>query len=183
MVIESHSCSRLIRICGVVIAGTAWAQSTSADEVPILSVCEVLQNRIAFNGKTVVVVGRSSGTFEGTWLAEDCPTRLNTDGYEWDGLISTTYDASKTAPPPSIRDFKWSQSALKTKLASVKMTTKLRGRGYNDKWVAIVGRFETKERFKVWNRPSGQPIADGFGHLNASPAQLIAPPNGYRQLR
>jgi hypothetical protein len=49
----------------------------------MLSVCEVLDHRLQYDGKTVVVFGRISATTEGRWLTADCGGRLRIDGSEW----------------------------------------------------------------------------------------------------
>src|ERR1700678_3227061 len=47
--------------------GQATAVST-----PVLAVCEALHDLKLYNGKDVVIVGRFGGTFDGTFLTEDC---------------------------------------------------------------------------------------------------------------
>ena len=81
MALWTHACLRiaLFSICGTVVAGT---------EVPVLSVCEILADRLAYNGKTVVVVGRTVSTTEGSWLDQECGQKLVIDGSEWPWDIS-----------------------------------------------------------------------------------------------
>jgi hypothetical protein len=141
-------------------------------EVPVLTVCEALQSRITYNAKLVVLVGRLGSTFEGSWLSEDCEQKLTTEGYTWPNIISMTYIRSETQPPKLPDDFKWNKSALAEKLARVQKTTKLRQNG-KDHWIAVCGRFETRETFRVGRTATGW-LADGFGHLNGAPAQLIS---------
>ncbi len=44
----------------------------------------------------------------------------------------------------------------------------------DDRWYAIVGRFETRIPLQTAIAGGGRIMGYGFGHLNAAPAQLIA---------
>jgi hypothetical protein len=65
-------------------------------------VCEVLRDLPFYNGKTIIVVGKHGGTMEGSWLVQECPTKLIADGIEWGNGLSLTYDHDRTGSPPSI---------------------------------------------------------------------------------
>jgi hypothetical protein len=86
--------------------------------VPVVTICEVLQDRDLYHGKSVVVVGRFGGTDEGGWL-------------------STTYVRSQAEPPPGLpKGFKWDADLITNKLRDVQKTTKLKEPG--DGWIAIL---------------------------------------------
>jgi hypothetical protein len=125
-----------------------------------------------FDGKTVIVVGRSAFTDEGSWLSEECEQQIVAGGREFRPLISTSYSVSRVAPPPQKpKGFAWDERVLQQKLEQLKRTTSLRvykELNYTDQWRAVFGRLET------------QP--PGFGHLGAAPAQLISPADGSRAL-
>jgi hypothetical protein len=153
-------------------------QEKQKGDIPVVTVCEALQDRSLYNGKAIIVVGRFVGTMEGTWLSENCEHKIVTDGYTWDNSISTAYVVSEVEPPPSLpKGFKWDKELLANKLKELQKTTKLqvlKEYNYSDKWVAIFGRFETQS-----------PLVGrfGFGHLNGSPAQLISSVKGYHELK
>src|SRR5262249_43662911 len=143
--------------------------------IPIVSVCEALQDRDQYNTKSIIVVGRFSHTREGSWLNEECIQRIVTNGFVWPNDISTTYVRTQVDPPPEPPvDFRWDDALLGMKLKEVQKTTKLvvrRQDNYSDKWVAMFGRFETRLPGRIL--PGSDPLSFGFGHLNGSPAQLI----------
>lgn len=168
---------------------TAFGQATPSPAQPIavITVCEALKNLSLYNGKPIVIVGRLGGTFEGSWLSENCDSSLITDGYTWSNIISTSYLRSETEPPPPLpQNFKWDKELLQSKLKQLQATTRLRDAKtleYSDKWVAIFGRFEARLPLRTAVAGDGKPRGYGFGHLNAAPAQLISHAQGYRELK
>ena len=142
-------------------------------DIPVVTVCEVMKELPAYNGKTIVVVGRFGSTDEGAWLSEDCTQQLVIKGHEWSNSISLSDTVGSTQPPPSLpKAFRWNKNMLFKKLTQVKSTTVLRVYPefhYSDKWLALYGRLETHVPLET---------LDGFGHLNGSPAQLISPQDG-----
>ena len=143
----------------LVCALLAGRLGLSADDIPVLTVCEALTDLPRFDGKSVIIVGRMASTDEGSWISETCGKKIVWEKNEFDPMISTSYFRDRVAPPPEKPvGFAWDERALKQKLEQVKMTTKLRG-SY-DRWVAVFGRLETKQ--------------PGYGHLGAAPGQLIS---------
>lgn len=124
------------------------------------------------------MVGRLGYTDEGSWLSEDCEYKIVTDGYTWKNIISTAYDRSRVAPPPSLpKNFRWDEGLLATKLREVQKTTTLRilkEYNYSDSWVAMYGRVETRLPLQVVVGGRGRLMGYGFGHLSAAPAELIS---------
>jgi hypothetical protein len=155
--------------------------------VPVVTVCEALQDRELYNGKAIVVVGRLASTDEGSWIGEDCERKIVTDGYTWANIISTTYARSQVEPPPGLpKEFKWDTGLLTNKLKDVQKTTKLevlKEYNYSDRWVAIFGRFETRSPLQAVSGGRGQLMGYGFGHLNSAPAQLISGEKGFHELK
>jgi hypothetical protein len=155
-----------------------------AADYPVVTVCEVLRGLPFYNGKTLIVVGKKSAGSEGSWLSQDCPTNLVSDGVEWGSDISLTYvvDTTKTAPTLP-NDFMWDDEGLIGKLNEVKASTKLTSvdRGeyiYEDQWVAVFGRLEKNVPLETNVNRVGQRLRQGFGHLGDSPAQLVWPEGG-----
>src|SRR5579864_5647056 len=69
-----------------------------------------------YDRTTIIVVGRSSATGEGSWLDEDCGLKLVIEGRDWPTSISTVYARSEFAPPPQMpKSFKWDKHLLQQK--------------------------------------------------------------------
>ncbi|HUI56977.1 MAG TPA: hypothetical protein VLY04_18505 [Bryobacteraceae bacterium] len=180
----------LILVVRMVVPGLILGQTP---ETPVLTVCDVMKDLPAHKQKTVIVVGRSKGTMEGSWLDQDCATKLITFGYEWSTSISLSYVVQQTAPAPVLpKGFHWDKTLLNQKLDEVRRTTVLEvlpQYHYSDEWIAVYGRLETYFPVDSALKPYGfvKPnvrIAPGmghpagFGHLNGSPAQLVWPQKG-----
>ena len=168
-------------LCIWFFAGRASAQNIGAKSAyPVVTVCESLRNRLELNGKRVIVVGKLVYTGEGAWLDEDCNQKIAAEGGTWTfaNAISLTYVLGRVDEPPLLPvRFKWDMQVLKTKLQQVQRTTKLqtlKKYHYSDSWVAVFGRFETREPLTA---------GAGCGHMNAAAAQLIAAGNAYRELK
>jgi hypothetical protein len=157
----------------VLLAGSVTA---APDDISVLTVCEALKDLPHFAGKSVIVVGRFSFSDEGTWLDEDCGTKVVNGGREFRPSISTSYAVSDfTAPPQKPSGFKWDERLLQQKLKQVKRTTRLH---HSDQWLAIFGRLETQLPRKVRDG-----YTTGFGHLSGSPAQLVSPDDGSHEIK
>lgn len=171
----------------LIVAAALSARAAEPQQIPVLTVCEVLAGLTQYDGRTIVVVGRLTSTTEGAWLDESCEPKILIEGYAWANMISLTYSrGSAGTPPKRTNGFKWDKPKLKAKLRQVQKTTTLqvlKKYNYRDKWFAIVGRFETRVPLTVGLGGDGKPRGYGFGHLNAAPAQLIAGDDGYRELK
>lgn len=74
------------------------------DSPPVLTVCEALMEPDRYDGKSVVIVARSVGTSEGSWLSEDCGLEVTNAGREFPPVISTSNVLSDIEPPPQLPD-------------------------------------------------------------------------------
>ena len=169
-----------IVVVGSLLDGAVYGDSAPASNIPILTVCEALRDPSRYAGQTVIVVGRSVGTDEGTWLDESCGLNVVVAGRSYRAVISTAYVASDFDPPPSkpLR-FIWDKRALRHALQQVKATTQLE---YKAEWYAAYGRLEASPNYKIRRNGRVYTVV-GYGHLNGAPAQLIAPANGFLRLR
>src|SRR5258706_16303161 len=87
-------------------SSVATGQDTTA--IPDLTVCQALRDSARYSGQTVIVVGRSVGTNEGSWLDENCGMNLVIEGRKYPTPISTSYVVSQFAPPPQRpQGFRW----------------------------------------------------------------------------
>ena len=139
--ITYRQCTALILLA---LASSATQRADATTPIPVLTVCEVLSDLSRYDGKLVIVVGRSVRTSEGSWLDEECSAKLSINGRDWPNAISTTYNPSwSPPPPPKPRDFNWSRPLLQDKLKQVRKTTQLRiyhRRGwFDDHWYAAFG--------------------------------------------
>ena len=120
-------CLLAIRVWLCVFALLTIGRAQTSSAVPVLTVCEVLNDLSKFDGRTIVVVGRFSHTDEGSWVDEDCPGGVTIDGRSWPTGISTSYTASQTVPAPTLpKGFHWNRTLIREKLGAVKKTTTLR---------------------------------------------------------
>lgn len=165
-----------LALASLVLTGVSIA---TADDIPILTVCEVLGDLKTYAGKSVIVVGRSSSSDEGSWLTEDCGLKVMLGEREFGTSISVSYVRDRNAAPPQLpKGFVVDQGTLQQKLAQLKRTTRLRtyqDHKYDDQWIAIFGRLEAR-------LPPQADYALGYGHLNGSPAQLVWPMDGVLRL-
>jgi len=147
----------------VVIAGTtiillahASAQPPDSKSGP-MTVCQVISQRDTYRDLHVEIRGRLKSTSEGSYLEGEGCQDLVTDGFKWaTSAIALGYGTP--GKPPKIEP-----SDL----------VKLQSAGPNDVlYVTVVGLFETRIHFEMVTRGDGKTVPNGYGHLNASPAQL-----------
>lgn len=155
-----------------------------AKEEPILlTVCEALGQRLEYNGKSVAIVGVLLSTFEGVWLSDKgCGNAITSAGFAWPNYIVLILSRD-AAPDPSKMSL-IDEADLNRKLELVKGRNELRQfRGspnasggvpdYSDRLVVVYGRFETRPELRPPKRKDGKgDWGNGYGHMNASPAQL-----------
>jgi hypothetical protein len=157
---------------------------TNKMEPVLLTVCEALEKRLQYNDKLVAIVGVMTNTFEGSWLSDmGCGEPVKTQGFTWPNLIAIMV-SPETIPDPPALDF-IDQATLNLKIELVKGRNELRQfRGspsdsggtpdFSDRLVVASGRFETRPELRPSQRKNGQgDWGNGYGHLNASPAQLV----------
>ena len=168
-------------VFGMTLLSATALRGTDSGDVPVLTVCQALRDPARYGGQNVILVGRSVGTSEGSWLDEDCGIDLTIEGRKYPTIVSTAYVVSQFAPPPmKPRGFRWNKPRLKTALAEVKKTTRMRPAA---QWYAVYGRLETAGT-RTFVLPDGRTATtNGYGHLSAAPAQMIANTDCWRKLR
>jgi hypothetical protein len=179
---------RSVQVVAFLLLGAgALAQTTTT--IPVLTVCEALSGLAQYNGKIIIVVGREAYSDEGSWLGQECGGVVVTEGFKWADVIWTSYIRNQVDPAPELTaGFQWEENALRKKLATVRKTTRLRRyRGklslYNDRWMVIFGRLETRMPLPVVTYPNGSRRGIGFGHLGDAPAQLVFCKDCTRELK
>jgi hypothetical protein len=129
----------------------------------------------------VIIVGRWSGTNEGSWLDEKCGLRLIIGEHAYPVAISTSFWRSEALPtiapaPQKPQGFLWNKQRLHRVLDAVKRTTQLEQR--TDFYAAVYGRLESEIPRKLELRDGRTAIFNGYGHLGEAPAQLVWPDKG-----
>ncbi|HXB69602.1 MAG TPA: hypothetical protein VNY05_15230 [Candidatus Acidoferrales bacterium] len=120
----------------------AFAPAAEPPLVP-LTVCEVLHDLPALDGKTIVVVGRYSFRQNGRWMGEQsCQAAPSAPPLLW-----LTEDAKGAPKPPG--DFELDAAALHRKFAAIQSHTSLAklkfGNPEYDRWAMVYGRIETRK--------------------------------------
>lgn len=165
------SIALIMAVC-VRMAG-AQESKPSTEAIPIVSVCQALQDRVQYHGKTIIVVGLMGGSDHGAWMNEKCEHTIVTDGFSWPNSISLAYATVTDAPLKFPSNFHWDEKLLGAKRKEIEKRTAAKRVDPDDTWYAIVGRFETRIPLQTVIAGGGRIMGFGFGHLNAAPAQLI----------
>ncbi len=152
-------------VCPLIGAGPA---------VQPVTVCEVLQDLSAYDGKVVAVVGRFSYRQKGRWLGEQrCRQKLVIGDQEWPNALWVVYDPAAAAKPPAVLAV--DAALLAQKLRAVKLGTSLTrfpfGSEDYDNWAVVYGRIETRKDL-VTVTPAGT-RKNGFGYGESSPARMV----------
>jgi hypothetical protein len=139
-----------------------------------VTVCEVLQDLSAYDGKVVAIVGRFSFRHNGRWLDEqNCDRKLVIGEQEWPNAFWVAYDPASAPKPPAVLAV--DGVLLAQKLGAVKRATRLTkfrfGSTDYDSWAVVYGRVETRKDL-VEVTASGT-RKNGFGYGESSPARLV----------
>jgi hypothetical protein len=139
-----------------------------------VTVCEVLQDLAAYDGKVVAVVGRFSFRQTGRWLGEQkCAHKFVSGDLEWPNAFWVVYDPETAPKPPAVLAV--NATLLSQKIREVKLGTALTklpfGSTDYDSWAVIYGRVETRKDL-VMPAPGGS-RKNGFGYGDSSPARLV----------
>jgi len=141
-----------------------------ATENPLkpITVCEILRDHKLYNGNVVAVIGRFSGTEEGSWLGDDnCELKLQTDRLTWPNLLWLEYDPSL---PPLSGNLHLNMDDVRTRLAELKQRPQ--SRPAKAGWVIVFGRLEFPQELQTVVVAGRRRVA-GYGHMGTSPSQLV----------
>jgi hypothetical protein len=133
----------LREITGIILAGLTGAVLISADPpITPLSVCEVLRDLSAEEGKNVAVLGRYSFREKGRWIGEEtCTPAVDVPPQLW--LVEDS-----TAPKPP-GEFELNGGALQKKFVEVRRHTTLGkfrfGTPDYDRWAIIYGQVKARQ--------------------------------------
>lgn len=142
-----------------------------ASDHRVLTVCEVLKNRTALNGRIVEVRGILRTTPEGSSLhSEGCDRDLKAGGYTWPAALNLSISELLTLWPP------WPLNRDLRTMDQVQNQIRRQKPKPGDRiWITCIGRFESYENIeeRVFRTPDGKVRANGLGHEGAFAAQLL----------
>ncbi|HSR09340.1 MAG TPA: hypothetical protein VLM42_19565 [Bryobacteraceae bacterium] len=156
-----------------ILAPSAQTGKTAEAPIPTFTVCEILAQRVEYDGKMVRIRASIFGTDEGVWFVGDCPGVVSTDGHVWPSTISMQVASSEMAPSSHDHPVNFASDYRSEK----KLWPKLRriGRKVPEECViwTYTGLFETRDIYPKVTYPKAPPAYIGFGQASAAPAQLI----------
>jgi hypothetical protein len=133
---------------GRVLVIGIWAMLATAADTALepLTVCEVLKDVSAHDGKTLAVLGRFSFRRDGRTLNEEsCGPTPEAAGPPPPNLIRLTDDSRNGPKPPDI--YALDASAVNRKLKTIQEHTRLHtfrfGTADYDRWAVVYGRIES----------------------------------------
>lgn len=142
MLLRSRAKDLIWRVASLAWMLCALAHAADPPLVP-LTVCELLHDLTALDGKTVVVVGRYSFRQNGRWIGEQaCEAAPATPSLIW-----LTEDAKEAPKPPD--DFEFDAAVLRRKFVEIQRRTSLGkfkfGNPEYDRWAMVYGRVEARK--------------------------------------
>jgi len=154
----------------IIFVGTIQGQMA---DTGTLKVCEVLSNRNSYMGQRIRIRGTLIESDEGSYLTDEGCPQLVTDGYAWPtpSLIALKYQER-----PTSQDVKQSRSTITKELADSEILKIVKNGAKIH--VTVIGRLETRPHFEMVLRGDGKMLPNGYGHLNACPAQIV-----YQEIR
>jgi len=135
-----------------------------------LTVCDVLEHLQRYRGKEIAVRGElRTGPEEAAVYGTNCNRNFMTDWHVWPNALWLIPAGSRLAEEPvtlkldhqviRAMNEKIDQERASGKVGAVTMT--------------IVGKLEAKRRYFGGPAASGSWVGNGYGHLNAYPAQIV----------
>jgi hypothetical protein len=130
------------------VAASLWA----ADPITPITVCEILADPSAHDGKDVAVIGRYSFRKDGRWMGEEsCGSSVATP------VLWLTEDSAAGPKPPA--DFELDASVLNRKFAEIVKHTALGkfrfGTQDYDRWAVVYGRVVLRKGSESAKAPAG----------------------------
>jgi hypothetical protein len=148
---EAFRLAMLLRSLALVslFAAHLWA----AGPIAPITVCEILADPAAHDGKDVAVLGRYSFRKDGRWMGEEsCGASVSVPPVLW-----LTEDS--TAGPKSPADFELDASVLNRKFAELVKHTALGkfrfGTADYDRWAVVYGRVVVRKGSDAAKAPAG----------------------------
>jgi len=157
-----------------ILAADPQTGKAAEASIPTFTVCEILAQRVEYNGKMVRIRASLFATDEGAWFVGDgCPGVVTTDGHVWPSMISM--EVASPEMPPSSHDHP--VNFVSDYVSEQKLRPKLRKIGRKVRGACVMrtytGLFETRETYLKVTYAKAPPLFVGFGQGGAAPAQLI----------
>jgi len=158
-----------IGLTAAIVGFSLGGQTTLSGPVRPLTVCEVLSQSAAYNGKMVTLKGVDASTDEGLWVRGISCLPITIGGREWPPVVSlVTPDMALEETDFEFDEASWTRVGAEYK-------RRLSALPRNCVEFTYTGLFQTRsnwENFKLVY-PDGRILYLGYGHLNFAPAQLI----------
>ncbi len=151
-----------------ICAACSASSITSADRSSFspVDVCDVVDAPSKYNGQLVALRGTlKTGMEEMALYGDACKRTLTTHGHRWPAAIWLTPNpgsdakAERRLDRPAIEHLNAAIRVARTQKAEIQAT--------------FVGILEARSKYFGGTSPNGDWIGNGFGHLNAYPAQLV----------
>ena len=153
--------------------GAQQRKVIKGNRAQVVSVCDVVMNRLKYDGQLINVRGVVLGTEEGMWIAAPgkCTPGLTTFGYSWPDIIWV-------APPDSpgrLHDVDFQLDLRNLEQIDQQIRAMNVDPSKDRVWLTVSGLFETRvyEPTGVSTSGRGNQGASGFGHMNSAPGQLL----------
>jgi hypothetical protein len=146
---------------------SCWDQI--AAESGTLKVCHVLSDLNNYRNRDVQIRGEWVQTDHGMYIRGKCNRPLQTGAHRWPSSIWLQLpwlEEEETV------DFTADRNVLE-KAQRQAGRLLLRSRPGTHVYATFIGRLQVRERLEVRKREYAGPNGNGFGHLNAYPAQLV----------
>lgn len=135
-----------------------------AKALPVIPICDLFQNLVAFKGQRIAVRAENVGTTEGSWLSGNCKSNIITGGHRWPVLISLGVP-DYYGPDASL--FRIHEDRRHPDPPG------LQSRNNVARTATYVGLLQVKDRYEGICRADGSYVSFGYGHLGAAAAELI----------
>jgi hypothetical protein len=133
-----------------------------------LPVCKVLHDLQKYANRDIEIRGEWIHTDHGMFIRGKCARALSTGDHRWSSAVWLQLPWLETDEPV---DFTADRSALeKAQNEAGELTESSRGRAI---YATFAGKLQVRQRLEIGRRQYGVALGNGFGHLNAYPAQLI----------
>jgi len=132
--------------------------------LPVIPICDLFQNLMAWKGKRVAVRGEFVTTMEGAWISGRCKGEFVTNGYHWPVFLTFGELAHYSTETAKLNATRWPSASERENA--------LEGRYSVVKTATFVGLLRMRSEYTAVCREDGSYLTNGFGHLNGAAAEL-----------
>jgi hypothetical protein len=158
----------VFRICILAVSVLVAAHVNAPGRDNAISICDLLKDLAEYRNQSVQVRGElRTGRHRNALFGVNCEHSVLTDEHVWlDALWLVAEKRSTKVNEPGV-----DKKAMKEVYDAI--GTARRNGKKGKVLLTFVGRIETRERFFGGRGGNGRWIGNGYGHMNAYPAQLV----------